>query len=318
MLREVLLTICNHYEEATKEKLGNHWLADYIRHEAVNQVENALGDLKKGFKVVGSPEKGNWSTVPWLAIFYPLVTMSAERGYYVVYLFDIKKQIVILSLNQGTTAVWEEFNKEALSILKDRASIMKARLYEFSEKFDLQNFSLNSKKMLLRGYEAGHAFGKAYRISDLPDDKKLRFDLQELCRSYLALDFRGGLDPSIDVHELEEIDGLPSETVTEIRRSKKHLRIERKSKNVKLAKGYHGVRCQVCLLDFSELYGRIGEGFIEAHHLKPLSKLKEDVIENYNVATDFAVLCPNCHRMIHKLQDPSDLQALRNSLRLQK
>ena len=31
----------------------------------------------------------------------------------------------------------------------------------------------------------------------------------------------------------------------------------------------------------------------------------------YNVATDFAVLCPNCHRIIHRMPDPSDLAALR-------
>jgi 5-methylcytosine-specific restriction protein A len=31
----------------------------------------------------------------------------------------------------------------------------------------------------------------------------------------------------------------------------------------------------------------------------------------YDVATDFAVLCPNYHRMIHRMEDPSNLYKLR-------
>ena len=66
-----------------------------------------------------------------------------------------------------------------------------------------------------------------------------------------------------------------------------------------------------CQLDFAERYGPIGKGFIEAHHLKPLSSLTEGSTLTYDVAKDFAVLCPNCHRMIHRTPDPSDLKGFR-------
>jgi hypothetical protein len=62
---------------------------------------------------------------------------------------------------------------------------------------------------------------------------------------------------------------------------------------------------------FGECYGPVGQGYIEAHHLRPISTLGEGVVVTYDVATDFAVLCPNCHRMIHRLADPSNLDALR-------
>ena len=39
--------------------------------------------------------------------------------------------------------------------------------------------------------------------------------------------------------------------------------------------------------------------------------LEEGVPVRYNVATDFAVLCSNCHRMIHRTSDPSDLAGFR-------
>jgi hypothetical protein len=60
--------------------------------------------------------------------------------------------------------------------------------------------------------------------------------------------------------------------------------------------------------------GAIGKGFIEAHHLKPISTLEEGVAVTYDVAADFAVLCANCHRMIHRSDDPSNLSLFKKNL----
>jgi 5-methylcytosine-specific restriction enzyme A len=51
---------------------------------------------------------------------------------------------------------------------------------------------------------------------------------------------------------------------------------------------------------------------IEAHHLRPIATLEEGVSVKYDVAADFAVLCSNCHRMIHRFPDPSDLGKFRS------
>jgi 5-methylcytosine-specific restriction enzyme A len=77
------------------------------------------------------------------------------------------------------------------------------------------------------------------------------------------------------------------------------------------AKKFHGTRCQACDLSFSEHYGAIGDGFIEAHHLKAISTLEEGVAVAYDIAADFAVLCLNCHRMIHRYADPSNFPGFR-------
>jgi 5-methylcytosine-specific restriction protein A len=58
-------------------------------------------------------------------------------------------------------------------------------------------------------------------------------------------------------------------------------------------------------------YGEIGKEFIEAHHLRPIASLEEGVPVKYDVAADFAFLCSNCHRMIHRFIDPSDLPRFR-------
>jgi hypothetical protein len=97
-----------------------------------------------------------------------------------------------------------------------------------------------------------------------------------------------------------------------------HLQRERNPTAACAAKEHHGLKCQACEFDFEEFYGELGNGFIEAHHLHPLALLKAGEDYNYNVAADFAVLCSNCHRMIHRTNDPSDLEAFRTLLTLTK
>jgi hypothetical protein len=50
--------------------------------------------------------------------------------------------------------------------------------------------------------------------------------------------------------------------------------------------------------------------------LKAIGTLGEGIPVQYDIATDFAVLCANCHRMIHRYTDPSDLKSFR-ALKLQ-
>ena len=55
--------------------------------------------------------------------------------------------------------------------------------------------------------------------------------------------------------------------------------------------------CDVCDADFAEIYGDFGKGFIEAHHKIPVSQLNE---ESETKMTDIALVCSNCHRMLHR------------------
>lgn len=73
----------------------------------------------------------------------------------------------------------------------------------------------------------------------------------------------------------------------------------------------HGITCQICGFNFEEFYGRLGEGFIEVHHKKPLYSLKKEVVPNPQ--TDMICVCSNCHKMLHRYRDsiitPEDLIA---------
>lgn len=73
----------------------------------------------------------------------------------------------------------------------------------------------------------------------------------------------------------------------------------------------HGhLYCECCRVDFSQRYPGIGDGFIEAHHRDPLggSAGERDVRPE-----DFVMLCPNCHRMVHRTANVS-VKAVREAL----
>jgi 5-methylcytosine-specific restriction protein A len=318
MLGEALERILLEFPIARQEPFAQNPTVAFISRGASKTIADIIATITPQFLCVGSAGKGNFATVPWLSVFDPLVTTTATQGYYVVYLFNADARTVYLSLNQGTTSIRAEFGEQTHTILRERAQIIRTRLRDYitQHHFDTTPIALGSTKNLPKDYEAGHAMGRAYSLDSLPTEQSLRDDLLAIVQAYRALTFRGGLDTALDSElELTNAAGLSdSQKVVENRRYKFHKRIERNAKGAKLAKQVHGTVCQACCFDFSEYYGDLGQGFIEAHHLLQLNQLEEDTPVVYDVATQFAVLCSNCHRMIHKTDDPSNLAAFKELL----
>jgi 5-methylcytosine-specific restriction protein A len=55
--------------------------------------------------------------------------------------------------------------------------------------------------------------------------------------------------------------------------------------------------CEVCIFDFEKQYGNLGKGYMECHHKAPLSSFKK---EKRTSLDDLALVCANCHRMLHR------------------
>jgi hypothetical protein len=57
--------------------------------------------------------------------------------------------------------------------------------------------------------------------------------------------------------------------------------------------------CEVpgCGFNFEAVYGKVGEGFAHVHHLQPLHEASAPVVTRL---ADLAVVCANCHAMIHR------------------
>jgi 5-methylcytosine-specific restriction protein A len=113
--------------------------------------------------------------------------------------------------------------------------------------------------------------------------------------------------------DLEEMDtAVEGRVLTRI-----HSFRERKPENVEKKKAYtikkHGkLECEVCGFVFENKYGELGKGFAECHHLIPLSELQ---IEKKPKLEDFAILCANCHRMIHRKKPWLTLSQLKTIVR---
>lgn len=81
-----------------------------------------------------------------------------------------------------------------------------------------------------------------------------------------------------------------------------HLKRERNQKLVKKKKQQvldltGKLSCEVCGFDSSSFYGELGEGFCEVHHLQQLSKTDGEVDTKLE---DLAIVCSNCHRILHR------------------
>jgi MrcB-like, N-terminal domain len=64
-LHSILTTILAEYPKAKIEPFGGNPLANFLRHQAADEVQNALGDLGARLTVEGSAGAGNWVMVPW-------------------------------------------------------------------------------------------------------------------------------------------------------------------------------------------------------------------------------------------------------------
>ena len=90
---------------------------------------------------------------------------------------------------------------------------------------------------------------------------------------------------------------------------------QRTQRNPRLARDAErilGTTCVVCGFTSCSGMARSGVGFIEAHRLTPFADLQVRPTQ-LDPATDFVVVCPNCHRMLHRQApplSPAELEAL--------
>lgn len=106
-------------------------------------------------------------------------------------------------------------------------------------------------------------------------------------------------------HEVNLDDESENEEVNAYAEGKKKVyyttKYERNPKNREDAIRIHGTKCMICGFDFGLTYGELGKGYIEVHHIKPLSELEEEVV--IVPETDLICVCSNCHRMLHRFRN---------------
>src|SRR5205814_1647229 len=96
-----------------------------------------------------------------------------------------------------------------------------------------------------------------------------------------------------------------------------HRKLERSAKLAKRVKDQRlkatgDLCCDVCGFSFRKYYGPIGVGFIEAHHTIPVSQFRGRRITR---AQEIALVCSNCHRMLHRVAPLLSVADLRRKLK---
>ena len=290
---------------------GNEF-ANSVRANGPKIIQSVLNN--SNLKVQCSVGQGNWAEVPWFGIFNPEVSTSATKGIYVVYLFSSDMTKVYLCQGQGVTAVKEDFGRAQYEELSRRSSLIRSRVPEYKKNFDAKTISLNAKTSLAKEYEPAVAYSKVYRVGKLPNETVLQNDLLEAIRCYDYLVSRGGtdnLETAIDL--LHESSANQKQlNIVETKKYVRQIKIERNSKASKEAKKILGTKCEGCGIKFEDVYGFRAKGFIEAHHKIPLSHLEEGESVSMDPKTDFAVLCSNCHRVVHMGETLLSVEDLRD------
>ena len=103
--------------------------------------------------------------------------------------------------------------------------------------------------------------------------------------------------------------GLPEGAKTRVEVN----RYERNPVNRAACIAIYGTICSACDLDFGKSYGSLGAGYIEVHHVVPVSKMTAGYI--VDPARDLIPLCANCHAMVHRRDPPVPLDELKSLLK---
>ena len=331
MISDTLKEISSKYLDEKNTPIANNEFAGFVRDAAQKYIKPKVVNNREHFYFKSSPGRPpHWADVPWIGIYDPNVTTTAQHGYYITYLFSIDMKRVYLNLNQGMTDLESELGtKGAAQELLRRGEFIRDRVPEYKKHFndkpiDLSiNLASSTKRPML--YEKGFAFGKEYDLSKDLNEEELTSDLNNMIALYKTLVFRGGIDSdtlddyiSDDIVE-DESGEKKEETLIEKRRKKLHRITERSSTNSRKVKQQLGYTCEVCGFNFKEKYGDISlnkrkEEFIEAHHKIPVHTLPENETIEFKIE-DFAVLCSNCHRMAHKRKEPYTIEELKEFIK---
>ena len=142
----------------------------------------------------------------------------------------------------------------------------------------------------------------------IPDDHLIREWASRFAAAIMAL-------LPLEEDEHSEMDGFPEGAVQKVEVN----RYERDRRNRAAALAIHGYSCHACGMDFEKVYGSVAAGYIEVHHVVPVSELSDGYIIDPN--TDLVPLCSNCHVVAHRRSPPfstSELRALIGSADAQK
>jgi len=122
------------------------------------------------------------------------------------------------------------------------------------------------------------------------------------------------VDPVANLEDDTVTEAVEGRVLTRLHRIRERDRKLVERRKAKALRTTGRLQCEACGFDFHARYGDRGRGFIECHHVRPVHTLASD--GERTTEDDLALVCANCHRMIHASRPWAAVEELRTILGL--
>jgi 5-methylcytosine-specific restriction endonuclease McrA len=269
-------------------------LADYVR-ACIPFPRDTAPELWSCNLFIGSTDAYSRINMGWqetLSVYMNVGEVGWTLNDYVEQGFDLAALFDSCGINQNQVDCWGE----------GRVTIQ-LDLEEASELLDNPEWCLltRSSNHFLMGrinnWRRHHNFALAQEIDDFIRTEERKFD-----------EYSEDITGFSSVQPSQYDEGQLQLHTAQIRRRSRALVREAIDRQRQQENGL--LKCRVCGFDFKAFYGDIGDRFIEVHHLKPLAETNE----TSNSPDDVALVCANCHRMLHRRSPPYTVSELRYAI----
>lgn len=299
------------YSETKRSAIVYSYLFEGLTHR--NLDEKILGldsNDSKGYQSMGvlhhlglkNSHKNCFADVPLMDAISMLQSYHTDKhdkiAYYLQYFFNRKPS------NIGTQKYLNEVI-EALRYLGGEATLSDIYSY-INDNYDFQIPQETLESSIRRAIYQNSSDVDLYQ-----EKQDLFYAVEEKGKGLWGL--RSFIPTSEHIELTEDDDGFPEGK----QKLRTHLQRERNPKLIREAKKRFKAKnkrlfCEVCGFDFQEKYGEIGDDFIEGHHTKPVSEFNEST---FSKIEDIALLCSNCHKMVHRKRPWLSIGNLKEVLR---
>lgn len=221
------------------------------------------------------------------------------------------KDEIILALDLYFALEWKEMEPTGPEVIALSNLLNRARLAIGSSSVGPNYRNPNSVSMKLQNFKA---LDPRYQGSGLEGGSKMdqevfkKFQNDQANLRKQASQLRELLSTDQIVQLLEPIDeddltgDLEGGIIYRLHRTRERSGKLAKKKRSQVLATTGKLECEVCSFDFKSTYGDLGFEFCEVHHRTPLSQLSGKTKTHLK---DLAVVCSNCHRMLHRMKEMS-------------
>lgn len=318
MLYTDLCKVTREYQTEKKGELTNSKLSTFLRKDIVIEAKNVISIEYPQIIVKASVGQGAWAEIPWLCFFDPYITTKASQGYYVGYLIDSLKNNFTLFLGYSSDEEFQRYpQKTALEVLRKKSELLSYKLSSYKHIFTRNTLTLSGNSKNSRGYEAGFVIGKTYSTSEHISEEQFTKELLLLLHAYseiIKTDILHDAELELLPGDFNPIEEASDTEINETRNKVTSVRYERNPTIRKKVLKSKGAVCEACGLNPEKQYGYKGPKEntpLDVHHKHKFSEIEKT---RKSAIEDFLVLCPTCHRMIHKQNDISNLEELKQKI----